>query len=230
MVSPDSAATPKRRQSWKNSLPAPISLPSLPVPCGPGPRAFSLPSTDEWRRSSTLDPSPQGGKAHGHADEPHDGDRQQCFSKGSPLPATSHLERAQPAEQVGDRIESGDRVQPTGQLAARHIRGREEQKGKEEEKRGVHRSRIAGFERDGIGEAGERQAPKRCEEDESDHPDGPGMEPHTENRTEDQDRYRQDGGHGNVGRHMAHENGGSANRSEEQPVKVLALDVKDEGG
>ena len=43
------------------------------------------------------------------------------FSQRSPLPAAAYLKRTQAAEQVGDRIEPDDCVQPTGQLAAWHI-------------------------------------------------------------------------------------------------------------
>ena len=67
---------------------------------------------------AALDPSSQGGEAHGHTDQGDEGYGGGSFGQLAPLPAVAEHQGPQAAEQVGDGVEVGDGAQPAGQLAA----------------------------------------------------------------------------------------------------------------
>ena len=84
--------------------------------------------------------------------------------RSSPHSHPSTSERAQPFEEIGDRVPAGHGVEPAGELIARHVRGRQEQEREEQQEARVDRPGVAGLERDRIPEPRERQAPQRSEE------------------------------------------------------------------
>ena len=104
---------------------------------------------DQPRRSA----APQRGEAQRHAQraEQRDGEQRPCRASLHSQPCDD--ERPQAFEQVRDRVEPGDGVEPARELRARDVRRREEQEREEQQEGRVHRGRVAGLERDRVAEA-----------------------------------------------------------------------------
>ncbi len=109
--------------------------------------------------SAFLDPAPEGAEreelAH-HTDGEHG---RQALPQCGGVPA-DHDQRPQRGEEVGHRVVRGHGGQPALQLVHGQERRGQEREREEQDEARVHRGGAAGLEGDGVGEAGEDDAPQ----------------------------------------------------------------------